>query len=73
MPSLQWRRHWVQVNRFLALVAIVSFQQVAVILASNVGLTSSGCCATAGVSLLVERLFFAPECFCWQVLITCLV
>ena len=30
-------------------MAIVSLQQVAVILASNVGLTSSGCWATAGV------------------------
>lgn len=45
-------RHWVKVKRFLTLtelVAFVSLQQVAVILALNVGLTFSGCCATAGV------------------------
>lgn len=43
-------------------MAIVSRQQVAVILASNVGLISGGCCATAGVCffVVVELVFFAP-------------
>ena len=33
-------------------MAIVSHQQVAVIIASNAGVTSSGCCATAGAFFL---------------------
>lgn len=69
--SLLWMRHWVQLNRSHApllaeRVAIVSLQQVAVILASNVGLVFSGCCATAGVFfffLMVELLFFAHSVF----------
>lgn len=49
-------------------MTIVSLQQVAVILASNVGLTFSGCCATAGVFLffffrVLELLFFTHSVF----------
>lgn len=79
--SLLWMRHWVQLNRSHApllaeRVAIVSLQQVAVILASNVGLVFSGCCATAGVFFFFSyggTAILCPQCFCWQVSITCLV
>ena len=54
-------------------MAIVSLQQVAVIPASNVGLKSSGCCATAGVFfLMVELLFFALGVFVGRFLLLAL-
>lgn len=44
-------------------MAIVSLQQVAVILASNVGLKSSGCWATAGVSFSWWNCYSLPRVF----------
>lgn len=45
------------------MLAIVSPQQVAVILASNVVLASSGCCARAGVFSHCGTAILCPECF----------
>lgn len=44
-------------------MAIVSLQQVAVILASNVGRASSGCCATAGVFFSWWNCYSLPRVF----------
>lgn len=61
-----------------AALTIVSLQQVAVILASSAWLASRGCWGHSRWFFIfffwrVEMPFFAPACFCWQVLITCAV
>lgn len=64
--SLLGIRHWVEwiIGSWLALlVAIVSLQQVAVILASNVGLTERMLCHSRCFFLMVELLFFAQSVF----------
>lgn len=54
---------WIIGSWLALLVAIVSLQQVAVILASNVGLTERMLCHSRCFFLMVELLFFAQSVF----------